>query len=378
MYNKTSPIFFATSIAVLILFSFVNAFAQDAAADSKQQQITNQIALNSPDFAGTQAETVNDLASIFRPASNGIITGRVTSAATGLPFNASIFLYTSDQTTIPFDSTGPDNEGFYQFSAPPGDYYVLFNTASGTFADEWFENAIDVTEATIVSVSSGITTAEINAEIDSRPLISGVAQSAVNNQPIENVRIRAEKKRDDGSWDSLAPFAPIYFTNADGGFALYLDPGTYRLEVTPPDLDKYGFEFFDGSRDGIGAFEFVLPAFGTAITDVVITVDENPKVQGTLINNLTSQPVSGAHIRLVPADLVGQAYEVTADVNGQYSVQLPPNNYRIYTGHKTDDIYFQESQIFSSYAIELYGVEIEVDFQVNVKIDAFLPVVNRQ
>ncbi len=161
----------------------------------------------------------------------GAISGVVTNA-NGDPV-AGAYVFTEQDTCCGYGDTYTDGNGAYTVvNLPPGAYYVR-TTASG-YAGEYFDNVYDSNAATLVAVTSGDTTPDIDFSLDIGGSISGVVRND-NGDPISGAEV-------DASSVGCCAFGYAY-ADASGSYTILdLPPGDYVVQAF---ASGYNYEFFD-------------------------------------------------------------------------------------------------------------------------------------
>jgi hypothetical protein len=118
-----------------------------------------------------------------------ILTGTVTSAATGLPLRG-ICVSVNDSN---FDGTrtGP-NGTFYLDQITPGRFSVGFSGGcgnTGSYAPQWFPGRVHAYRAALVTLRGGQVTAGVNAKMQAGSDVAGTVTSANGGAPLRNICI---------------------------------------------------------------------------------------------------------------------------------------------------------------------------------------------
>jgi hypothetical protein len=173
----------------------------------------------------------------------GWITGRVFDEETGEPLE-SIELFAclpdGDCCTTPIASTSYD--GSYKFVLKPGEYLVgtgreSFHLQGYKYVPEWYDNAYDMSNATLVNVTLHHETSGIDLYLARSGSISGYVYDEAG-APIGDANVYAFSNVYPGNGAN---------TGSDGGYTIEgLLSGNYVVQVT---VSGYASEYYDNVTD---------------------------------------------------------------------------------------------------------------------------------
>ena len=163
------------------------------------------------------------------------------------------------------DGTFTDASGAYQLDAlPPGDYLVALVDPELDHGFEYYDDAVDVNDATLVTVGPGaVVTADASLAVTTPPPggpaeLSGVVTETGSAAPIEDVLVFAIG---DGG------IAGIARTDAAGAYSLDLAPGDYALEFVATTGDHLGEWHEDHPLSDMASAEQVALGAGGLVLD---------------------------------------------------------------------------------------------------------------
>ncbi len=250
----------------------------------------------------------------------GAISGTVTDAATGFPLvTADVEVLDESGSRVAFSFA--DGSGFYQAGGlPPGNYFV--RAFERDHLPEVFDNlpcgpGCDPTIGTLVPVSLGSTTPDIDFALERLGAITGIVTHAVTGQPISGIDVTIYTDLGPVDFDTTG-VAGTYFV--DG-----LLPGTYTALAS-------NFQYVNELYDDMPCEGDCDPATGTPIAvslntitgDVDFTLDRKGKVSGRITHAVTGQPLIGVNVEVYDASGALISGDST-DGAGQYvAVGLDP------------------------------------------------------
>ncbi len=163
-------------------------------------------------------------------ATGGRVEGTVTGSGGPLE-SVGVVAVASGGSAFAGDST--DAAGNYSLLVPAGSVNVLFAASDG-FVSEYYNNKPDFASADDVSVTSGATTSNIDADLAASGKITGVVTDSTTDDPVEDVTVIA--------FDSNGVGVTSAATNGSGIYELdgNLKTGTYRVQFLGPDPEFGG------------------------------------------------------------------------------------------------------------------------------------------
>ena len=147
----------------------------------------NWLVYNSPRPFGVRLGQTVFIHVFLRPGA--ILTGTVTSAATGLPVRG--ICVSVNDSNGDGTRTGP-NGTFYLDQIPPGRYAVGFSGGcgnTGSYAPQWFPGRIHAYRAALVTLRGGQVTAGVDAKMRAGSGVSGTVTSAATGLPLRDICI---------------------------------------------------------------------------------------------------------------------------------------------------------------------------------------------
>ncbi len=205
-------------------------FSSCLGSNLAQQWYPASADITSASLVSTRAGTVTSGIDVAMPT-GGVITGTVRNGAGKLVPNFCVDASSvSDPALI--QATGPpatypptNMNGQYQINQlATGDYNVEFvPCAGGGYANQWFRGKPTEASATVVKVTAGKVTSDVNAVLRPGQPVSGTVRSGVTNKPIAGLCVRAT--------DSAGNEVAEVQTNSAGQYTLdEIAAGTYTLE----------------------------------------------------------------------------------------------------------------------------------------------------
>jgi hypothetical protein len=261
--------------------------------------------------------------------------------------------------------TQTDTSGAYSISGlPAGTYRIEFNSSSGLYPGEYYDDAEELTNATDVVVATGDTISGIDALLARFASIAGAVTAADGVTPLQGIRVVVRRTNDNN-------IVGTDLTDALGQFLVnWLRPGDYRVHADP-------------SRDGLhlgewhpnllyvpglpppGGATVISLGSGEALTGYDLSVNDAARIGGT---------VTGAGLLVLTNARVialGETYGARADAtdsNGIYNIRgLPPDTYRVRVeAENFRDEWWQEADIIdaSTPLVVGEGDEITIDFDL--------------
>ncbi len=248
--------------------------------------------------AGVETTGINILIGL-----SGIITGKVTDAATGNPLQG-IFVTAEN-------ATGADQVGDYAITDSSGNYRMDTNLPTGTYnitADD-FSGPHIIQTATGVSVTAGATTANENFALPKSAVITGTVTDSVSGQPISGVLVEAV------SSDNL--YGASATTNSLGQYTLNNNLGTDSYNISA---------LFPTNHLSGGAATLVAATAGQTTSGVNFALAPSGIISGKVTNSNGGAPIAGVSVE-ASSDSGAYFGFATTDSSG---------NYQITTGLGTD------------------------------------------
>jgi 5-hydroxyisourate hydrolase-like protein (transthyretin family) len=273
----------------------------------------------------------SDLTNInFALVKGGYVAGTVTAAGGAPIANITVAVYNQSGTRRGFTKT--DAAGHFAIVVPPGTYAVAAFDDTLKYVTTFFNNQATFTSANPVSVAEGIT-ATANFTLAESVHITGSVTNA-SGAPLADIIVNAY----DASGSSTGTT-----TNASGQYSLSLRAGTYRLVFEDPKGD-YAAVYYPNAESFSVSTPIAAPAANINATMV-------------LGGHVTGSVTPASNVFVTAYNLDGTVRTTTFVVNGQYSLVLPPGDYRI---GAFDNTLTYASQFFSQQALFGAGSTLHV------------------
>jgi protocatechuate 3,4-dioxygenase beta subunit len=298
-----------------------------------------------PDFASADAvvvvggQTTQNIDAAL--ASGGSITGHVTGPAGQDLSGICVNVLSGEFNTA--GSATTNGSGLYTVSGlSTGSYKVRFSPCgSGNFLVEFYNDKPTFAAADSVSVTTGQTTANINAALTAGGTISGNVKGP-SNQNLQDVCVTAyDANFNDVGFDD---------TDSNGNYTINgLPAGSYKVEFDPCGAGNFLSEFYNDK-----------PTFATA-DPVVVTAGQTTSningvlaAAGTISGNVKgpgSVNLQNICVTVLDAD-EDFVDEDDTDASGNYQVTgLPSGNYRVHfsgCGANFIDEYYNDKSTFAT------------------------------
>jgi len=266
--------------------------------------------------------------------------------------------------------TMTDATGAYTICCLPAGIYRVDFTSQSHYP-EFYDNAASVDKATDISVASGVTVTNINAQLAHKGRIRGRLTDKQGG-PLKGISVTAYTDLD-GAWSEI-------------GFATTDSHGDYRIEGLDSGTYRIGFQDYSGRMTNLfyknattveKATNIKVGQDGTVNGIDAQLAGPTGRIQG-MVTNENNQPLFEADIMLYQdADLNGVWEGLasdTTDANGVYVVSgLPDGVYRV---QLSDIIYQPKTCPFQRYATQYYNAVGTLDAATNVVIQGGNTVTN--
>ena len=219
------------------------------------------------------------------------------------------------------------SDGSYaMFDLPAGDYLVRI-VATG-YAREYWDNATPSDEATLVTVSTGVTLAGIDFALTEGGSISGHIYQSDGTTPIVGawVLVRPSKYVSDDGFCAT--------TDAEGAYSVAgLPLGNFRVTAEAPGYAR--LRYYNGAQ---GAYDWWQAADVTVvppatIPDVNINLHLGASISGHVYRSDGVAPLANAGVNVeeyAPGVLLLEGYGINADSDGYYVLEgLRPGDFLI-------------------------------------------------
>jgi hypothetical protein len=281
---------------------------------------------DSPNYASaTVINLTGDASNINAELAYGSrITGTVTNP-NGLPLaNVWIYIYPAG-TSHPVSSGSTDASGQYTttIGLAPSTYQLYFAAPTG-YVSQWYQDKFMQTTATVISVTAGVTTTNINAQLAASTLgptgaITGTVSAADTSQPLDAVVY---------AYDSAGAYANSVRTYT----------GTYVLSGLPPDSYKLYFAAsspyvprYYHDRPGLVSADWVTVTASSTMTNINQALPRGGAITGT-VTGPSGIPGVYVYAKLLPQGNftrtiytgVDGSYRLNGLDAGSYKVQFSP------------------------------------------------------
>lgn len=249
-----------------------------------------------------------DLTNInFALVKAGFLAGTVTSSS-GTPLaGITVAVYNGNGTRRGFTQT--DSAGHYVLSVPPGTYALAAFDTTLKYVTTFYNNKETFGSADLLTVTVSQTTVA-NFALPQAVLITGTVFNA-NGTPLESIVVNAYSNS--GTVTGTT-------TDASGHYQLSLRSETYRLVFEDPN-GVYASVYF-GNAESFAAS----PLISAPASNINATMT----LAGHLTGTVTAQggaPLS--NVIVAAYNLDGSVRTATFAVNGQYTLVVPANTYKV-------------------------------------------------
>ncbi len=242
---------------------------------------------------------------------NGGIAGSVTDEGGRPVYNARVQLHVdSGGSSYLWQSTSTGTDGSYAFSSlPPGTYFIYADDPWSPygfvrFNGEYFDDQPAANDATRIVITTQSETADLALEsTHTWGSISGTVRDAVSGYPVPDMPVVLYEPNGLGGWTANYN----YLTMTDGA-------GNYRLDYVPLNADAYRLAA-DPGYGGPAGLVYDLTFYSSASTvelgsDVDLSSEAHLTgidilahakagvgwVEGTVVSEVTSAPLSGVNV----------------------------------------------------------------------------------
>ncbi len=296
----------------------------------------------------------------------GKIEGTVVDASTKSPLQGiDVCLRGKFESCVGTDATGK----YAVAGLPTGSYKVAFSTSfpSHGYIGQYYDGKATREAAELVTVSEGVTVANIDAELQRGGTISGEVTDAVSEKVVDAVRACVYQAVN-------GEFEGCDSTNADGEYAIEgLRTGSYKVKFSPggefggPGLDPPNYNYVSqyysdkATRD---VAEPVSVTAGATTPNIDAAMHEGGQIEGRVVDALTKAPIQytaacvydpdeGEYSRCGYTDADGN-YTIEGLATGSYKVRFSPN--RGYEGEQSSYL----PQFYADQASEVAASPVSV------------------
>ncbi|MEM1183131.1 MAG: carboxypeptidase regulatory-like domain-containing protein [Acidobacteriota bacterium] len=227
----------------------------------------------------------------FALSDGGVIAGRLTDQATGLPLGSAFGVRLHDQFGVSVDVVRTDGNGGYRFSGlQSGTYFV--RTTVEDYSDELYDNipcpdGCDVTQGQPINVTFGSVTSGIDFALTGGGSISGTVTEAGTGDPVAfefGVIL----------YDAAGDLVTSDITGGDGGYSIGgLEAGTFFVKTQ---LDDYFDEVYDGlpcpEDCDVTQGTPIVVAAGANVANINFAVGPGGAISGVVTDQGTGLPIA--------------------------------------------------------------------------------------
>jgi hypothetical protein len=224
---------------------------------------------------------------VGQAAEPGSISGTVTAKVGGAPVNG-VEVCAEGQTEEAFGCAGTKISGQYEIDElPPGEYKVKFWARGLGYANQFYDGQVSWAAATPVTVTAGMPTTGIDAELEEGATISGRVTAAATGLPVEDVEVCAERTDEEDFGCGS--------TNATGSYTIgELSPGQYQIYF-------YTYETGQNLLSQPYGLGVVTLAAGARQTGIDAALQTGGQIGGTVRAAATGTPLKGVEVCLTEA-----------------------------------------------------------------------------
>jgi hypothetical protein len=257
-------------------------------------------------------------------AAGGAISGRVTdSTGTNGIANVDVQFYDLNQYWL--NSVATDSSGYYTiYGLPAGNYKIQFTTdwASGSYVGEWYNDKSSFSTADLVSVSVGLTTTGIDAQLADGATISGRVTDSTGTNGIANVHVQM--------FNTAYNWMQRGYTDNDGYYTIRgISAGDYKIEFRTNDVPgNYAGEWYN-DKGTFNSADTLSVTAGQTVTGIDAQLADGGGVSGRVTDS--SGTVGIANVNVQICDLNQYWYNGSStDSDGYYNIYgLPAGTYKI-------------------------------------------------
>ncbi|MGB0385327.1 MAG: carboxypeptidase regulatory-like domain-containing protein, partial [Ardenticatenaceae bacterium] len=280
------------------------------------------------DITVTMGSTTGNIDVVFGER-GGRIAGAVTSeSGTPLP-NIRVTAYIGDGGNWwSYRSTATDLSGNYQFFAlDPALYKIGFRDDDGSYAFEYYSNTLSLDSATQISVTEGVTTTNINAELSLAGRIAGTAMMFDGQAPGYG---RVDLYRSNGQGFQWVGDTSFEWETGEYDFD-GLQSGIYRLHAHADYQGAYFQQYYENASDIENATDITV-TMGTTTGNIDIVFGEHGGRIAGAVTSESGTPLPNIAVTAYISDgWSWSSYRSTAtDMSGNYQLfALDPALYKI-------------------------------------------------
>jgi hypothetical protein len=257
-------------------------------------------------------------------ANGGAISGRVTDS-TGTNGIANVDVSICDLNQYWLNGVSTDSQGYYTiYGVAAGTYKVQFNTdwAQGSYVGEWYNDKNSFSTADPVSVSVGVTTTGIDAQLADGATISGRVTDSTGTNGIANVHVQM--------FNTAYNWMQRDYTDNDGYYTIRgISAGDYKIEFRTNDVPgNYVGEWYN-DKNTFNSADTLSVTTGQTVTGIDAQLADGGGVSGRVTDS--SGTIGIANVEVQICDLNQYWYNgVSTDSDGYYTIYgLPAGDYKV-------------------------------------------------
>ncbi len=300
-YELTVPAGSYRVLAYDPLGAFATQFADDAPS-FEESPVTV--------VSGPQPVTVN-----FALKRGGTVSGTVITSG-GIRPGFTVAAYNLSGTRRGTTLTGAG--GAYSMVLPPGTYKMVTYDDAGAFAPAFYRDRQTFTDADVLTVTAAQTVSNIDFFVQLGARLAGAVTDAASGGAVPGAVVLAYNAS--GFQITFAIAGP------DGRFVMTVPPGSYRFVAVDPAY-KLAAGYPNGASSFEGSPEFVL-AGGQNRNDLNFRLEPGGRVTGTVIDAKTGAGLRNITVAAYNGDGSLRTF-VNTDANGDFTLLLPPGDFRI-------------------------------------------------
>lgn len=262
----------------------------------------------------------------FALSAGGSIAGRVLSSDDNTPLKdilvGAIVSKYAWADALRFNTLS-DAEGYYKIESLPLGEYVVFTEGISGYQNEFFDDANYLSKFTPVLVTPPYDTSAIDLTLERGATISGKVVDEETGLPISNAMVQM------WSHQILPTWGLTSHTNGRGEFIIdTLPPASFLISVR---AEGYADEIYN-HRQGWDQADLVPVTYGSVSSGVAINMRKGGILRGALYDQ-SGSPLAGlmVDVRNGDNDHASAVPCYPTDINGEFSVMMPPGTYYLYT-----------------------------------------------
>lgn len=243
------------------------------------------------------------------------------------------------------------NGSYILTGLPDGEYRIQAcpECSGKSYVGLYFDNTTNFDEAHNFTLENGQSVSDINFALNAAGIISGrVTGGADGTTPLANIPVYAENSQGGNS--------PSAWTDTDGNYSLYVEPGYYRLRTfvewnSELDAMSYVNQIYDHALNMEEA-PVIEAVVGETYSGYDFSLVQGGRLTGTIEDD-QSQPLENAYVMAVAADGSRRSYgSQPTGADGVYNLRgLPAGSYIIRATHEgSQPIYYGGNTDWSSAA----------------------------